>query len=293
MLPGARRQINISIVLLACFFALGVTPSLAQSVADIARQERERQKNLPRPSKHIYTNDDLQRSQILVPEDRGQIEADASDPSPVLDAEPGNATSESILKKEIPLGDVARHYRLLKRIQEIQQADRTDVLPGRKIKLASPSLKRPAMITVPKLHWKQPRLAPQPESRERVAPDDAGKIRINQGDSLWMLAARYLGNGTRWHEFLAANPQLKDPNLIRAGEWVRLPFEGSASLNGSVRVRKGDSLWKLAQLNFGSGLAWSCIAGANPAVPNFNRIYSGQMLTLPAHCAPPSGWRNH
>jgi nucleoid-associated protein YgaU len=293
MLPGARRQINISIVLLACFFALGVAPSLAQSVADIARQERERQKNLSRPSQHIYTNDDLERSHILVPEDRRQIEADASDPSPVLDAEPGNTTSQSILKKETPLGDVARHYRLLKRVQEIQQADRTDVLPGKTPEMASPSLTRPAMISIPKPRLKQLGLTPQPEPRERVTRDDDGKIRVNQGDSLWMLAARYLGNGIRWHEILAVNPQLKDPNLIHAGEWIWLPIEGSASLNGSVRVRKGDTLWKLAQLNFGSGLAWSCIAGANPAVLNFNRIYSGQVLTLPARCAPTPGWRNH
>lgn len=286
MLPGTKRQINISLVLLACIFTLGVAPGFAQSVADVARQERERQKNLSHPSKHVYTNEDLQRSQILVPEDRERIEADRKITTSLTDPQPNAVVTGAAPQQEIPLGDVARHYRLLYKLQEIQQADRSDVLPGTQPALATPSLTRPAIISVPKPHVKAPRLTRTPEFRERVTLDDASRILINKGDSLWMLAARYLGNGTRWHQILAANPQLKNPNLIRAGEWITLPLEGSASLNGKVRVRKGDTLWKLARLNFGDGLAWSCIAGANPSVPNVNRIYSGQILTLPARCTP-------
>ncbi|HEV2350342.1 MAG TPA: LysM peptidoglycan-binding domain-containing protein [Terriglobia bacterium] len=285
MLQGTKRQIDISLVLFAGIFILGVAPSLAQSVADVARQERARQKNISHPAQHVYTNEDLQRSQILVPEDRARIEVGRKAPASLTEPQPGTVTSGSSHAQEIPLGDVARHYRQLYQLQEIQQADKSDVLPGKKPALASPTSTRPAIIFIPKPRWTQPRHAVLPESGENVTLHGASRILINQGDSLWMLAARYLGRGTRWHKILAANPQLKNPNLIRAGEWITLPLGDSAPINGKISVRKGDTLWKLAQLNFGNGLAWSCIAEANPLVANANRIYSGQVLTLPARCA--------
>lgn len=286
MLPGTKRQINISLVLLACVFALGVAPSFAQSLADVARQERERQKNLSHPSKHVYTNDDLQRSEILVPEDRKQFEAAHKIPASLADPQPSDNAAGPRPPQEIPLGDVARYYRQLNRLEEIQHADKTDVLPETKPVLALPTLTPPATISIPKLRWKQPRPLTRPEPRENVTIENTNRILINRGDSLWMLAERYLGNGTRWHKILAANPQLKNPDLIRAGEWITLPLDESASFSGRVRVRKGDTLWKLAQVNFGNGMAWSCIAGANPTLPDVHRIYSGQVLTLPARCAP-------
>lgn len=286
MLPGTRRQVNISLALLAFMLTLGMAPGCAQSLADVARQAREHQRNLPHPSKHVYTNDDLQRSEILVPEDRREFEADRKIPASLADPKTDVQSAGPALPQEIPLGDVARHYRMIERLQEIQQADQTDVLPGKTPALATPTLTRPAIITTPKPHWKQPAQPHQSESQEYATLDNGNRILINKGDSLWMLAERYLGNGIRWRQILAANPQLKNPNMIRAGEWIALPLvaSASASLNGKVRVRKGDTMWKLAQLNFGNGLAWSCIAEANPSIPNVNRIYSGQVLSLPARC---------
>lgn len=286
MLPGTKRQINISLVLLACLFALGVAPSFAQSLADVARQEREQQKNLSHPSKHVYTNDDLQRSEILVPEDRKQFEAAHKIPASLTDPQPSIKAAGPRPPQEIPLGDVARYYRELNRLQEIQQADKTDVLPAAKPALAEPTLTRPEIFSIPPPHLKQASKHDEQESRKYFTLDNSNRILINRGDSLWMLAERYLGNGTRWHKILAANPQMKNPNLIHAGEWITLPLDESASFNGKVRVRKGDTLWKLAQLNFGSGLAWSCIAEANPTVPDVNRIHTGQILKLPARCNP-------
>ena len=286
MFPGTKRQTNISLVLLACAFALSVAPSSAQSLADVARRERERQENLPHPAKHVYSNEDMQRSEILLPEDRKEFEAAHKIPASLADPQPSIMAPGPRPPQEIPLGDVARHYRELNKLQEIQQADKTDVLPAAKPALGSPTITRPAIISIPKPHLKLPRQTYHPGYPTSETLDNANRILINKGDSLWMLAERYLGNGTRWSKILAANPQLKNPNLIHAGEWITLPLDEFPSFSGKVRVHKGDTLWKLAQLNFGNGLAWSCIAEANPSVPDSNRIYSGQILMLPARCNP-------
>lgn len=54
----------------ALFYA---SSSYGQSLGDIARQERERRKQEPRQSSYVYTNEDLRRSQILIPEDRERV----------------------------------------------------------------------------------------------------------------------------------------------------------------------------------------------------------------------------
>lgn len=46
---------------------------------------------------------------------------------------------------------------------------------------------------------------------------------IKQGDTLFLIAQRYLGNGQRYPEILDLNPQIYDPNLIRTGDLLELP----------------------------------------------------------------------
>ncbi|MDP2734666.1 MAG: LysM peptidoglycan-binding domain-containing protein, partial [bacterium] len=110
-------------------------------------------------------------------------------------------------------------------------------------------------------------------------------IRIESGDSLWKLASQYLGDGAKWRKFVEANPELSDPNRIRAGQQLRLPSRVAAPEVQQVRVQRGDSLWKLAQARFGNGEAWGCIVAVNPLIDDANRIYPGQLLTVPARCS--------
>ncbi len=112
----------------------------------------------------------------------------------------------------------------------------------------------------------------------------AESVVVRRGDSLWKLAARYLGDGAKWHAVLAANPQLSNPNLIQVGQQITLPHETSTQSASAHKVVRGDSMWKLAQNHLGSGMAWSCIAQANPRIADANRIYPGQILNIPSAC---------
>jgi len=48
-----------------------------------------------------------------------------------------------------------------------------------------------------------------------------------------------------------------------------------------VSVRAGDSLWKLAQQNLGSGNRWPELLAANPRIADPNQIRAGTQLNLP------------
>jgi nucleoid-associated protein YgaU len=109
-------------------------------------------------------------------------------------------------------------------------------------------------------------------------------VEVRPGDSLWKLAARYLGHGERWHEVAMLNPHLADPSLIRVGEWIQMPLQGPPEAR-QVVVQPGDTLWSVAQTALGSPLAFNCIAHANPQLQSADVIRAGQTLVVPEACA--------
>jgi nucleoid-associated protein YgaU len=71
---------------------------------------------------------------------------------------------------------------------------------------ARPSLAPPAAPTAPSIN-----------------PPSANQIRIQSGDSLWKLARRHLGSGSRWSDLLAANPAISDPLHLHPGAVLVVP----------------------------------------------------------------------
>src|ERR1700688_264987 len=117
-------------------------------------------------------------------------------------------------------------------------------------------------------------------------------IIVKYGDSLWKLAQINLGDGHRWHELAAINPGIVNPQHIVPGMPINIaataPVAPTAPSDSNVTVRKGDSLWKIAQEKLGFGGFWGCIAKANPVIRDADRIYTGQILAVPEACDSPS-----
>jgi nucleoid-associated protein YgaU len=116
------------------------------------------------------------------------------------------------------------------------------------------------------------------------AATESGTVQVQRGDSLWKLAQRYLRAGARWRELAKLNPQLEDPNLIRSGDLIRVPVPVPGEVK-KILVQPGDTLWSVAQAEFGRPLAFSCIAQANPQLQSVNVIRAGQTLVVPELCA--------
>lgn len=179
--------------------------------------------------------------------------------------------------------------------------------------LLSPNLSAPAKPSVsladaaphaPAAHTAPPAAAPKlllpskpalalPSPAPRAAPIapafsnlNANKVRIQLGDSLWKLARRHLGSGSRWNELLASNPTIADPNHIQPGSMLIVPATDlrSRAQPASVSIQTGDSLWKIAASQLGSGVAWPCILQGNPQLRDASRLRPGQVLVLPATC---------
>ena len=306
--------------------AFGASQCSAQDVAEAARQERAQKESKQKKSKHVYTEQELKRAQILTPEDRAQVEAKKNQPAPPSTEKSQEAVDAQSLSPDAPLGDVARRFRKQKQSQKLQQSaefhlpiddapalasPKPPVMPMRppvskpappRFAPYQPPVKR-SPFERPKIFFSAPALAmpsrppapppvrvtPSQPAAPIVAPAPAklNVVTVKPGDSLWKLAQQNLGKGLRWRDLLSVNPGIVDANHIVAGSQIYLPAAVS-SLRTATKftVRKGDTLSKIAQTQFGHAAFWTCIARANPAVHDANIIYEGQLLFLPASCKP-------
>ena len=136
-----------------------------------------------------------------------------------------------------------------------------------------------------------PSVLPAP-STPRVSLSSAipGKlimVTVKSGDSLWKFAASRLGNGRRWQELLALNPGLRNPGVLQMGSQIVVPSSiAPPSPPTKYTVRRGDTLWSIAQTQLHRGTAWTCIANTNPDLRDANLLHEGQVLLLPASCLP-------
>ncbi|MFQ5509976.1 MAG: LysM peptidoglycan-binding domain-containing protein, partial [Leptospirillia bacterium] len=122
--------------------------------------------------------------------------------------------------------------------------------------------------------------------------DSPARHTVQVGDTLSHISQAYLGNAGHWPQVAAANPWLSDPDLIFPGEVVTLPVDTAPIAMASAApdfkldashhmVQMGDTLGDIAQSHMGAASRWRQIAAANPWLSDPDRIFPGQVVTLP------------
>jgi LysM repeat protein len=318
---SGRLCLCVPAILFFLCASFGAAECYGQDVAKAALQERARKASHPKKSKHIYTEEDLKRTQILTPEDRAQFEARKNQPDPTTQQKPRESVDAQSLPAGAPLGDVARYFRKQKESQKLQRSAEFHLPFAAAPALASPKSSvqplSPAVSAsaLPRLAHPKPLVKRSPFARPnlviaappRVLPSQPPAIRVapsppitptapatqtklqivtvQRGDSLWRLAQLNLGQGHLWRDLLSVNPGIHDPNHIVAGSQIYVPAVVSAPVTATnYTVRKGDSLWGIARTQLGHGASWPCIAHANPGILTPNLIFPGLLLVLPDGC---------
>jgi nucleoid-associated protein YgaU len=245
-LRGGRRC-----ALLLLIAALMPVAGRAQDVAQAARQEKSRKASQGPRQSHIYTNEDLQKAEILSQDERTAMEArrkisdgpaenalaEAVSAKPALDR-PAIDDGEKMVASE-SLGEVARRYR---REKAVRQAERASAdLPASQFHLA---------VTTPVLAEIAPRgilsarasVLP-PAAKSRVRSSDAPRRRdpfARPGSGELEIANRPATNRSRatFANALPGGTAAKEtvaPNAGEAHAAVRTTNSGAHAAAGTTR----------------------------------------------------------
>ena len=108
--------------------------------------------------------------------------------------------------------------------------------------------------------------------------ENAGRtVTVRRGDTLWEIAQRY---GTTVSHLAALNG-IRNPDLIYPGQVLKLTGTpssgGTENMGRTVTVRRGDTLWGIAQ-RYGTTVSY--LTALN-GIRNPERIYPGQKIRLP------------
>ncbi len=132
-----------------------------------------------------------------------------------------------------------------------------------------------------------------------AAVQTGGTHTVQKGESLWTLSEKYYGSGFEWRKIAEANT-ITNPRSIEVGQRLSIPsgVQKGADISATATqfpkpymVAAGDSLWKIALAQYGTGFEWVYIAQENK-LQNPGVIYPGTVLQLPrphATLDPPGG----
>ena len=147
------------------------------------------------------------------------------------------------------------------------------------------------------------------ELKQKVEENQAGKTitetityTIQSGDTLWKIAAKYLGDGNQWRKILEDNKTvITNPNRIYVGQVIVINVtsngtvatvsatnaSGNNSLavnaeDGTYTVQAGDTMWKISKKLYGTGILWRRLFNANKdTISDASSIYVGQTIKIP------------
>lgn len=292
-------------VLLILMAALMPVVGRAQDVAEAARQEKARKAAQGARQSHVYTNEDLQKAEILSREESAVVEgrkknsdgASASTtttapPTKTVAAATTNDDKEKVGESE-SLGEVARRYR---REKELRQAERARAnLPASQFHLdvTTPALAEIAPrrvlsgpVTASALSVArsiQPRKSGASAKRDPFLRPELGRMEIAKRPAAMNeskpVSTNALISGTTAKEIVALNPSGVKA-AVRPGNNGADVLIVAPRTEGIVVVRTGDSLWRLSRQYSGAGAQWREWLAANPGIEE-KRLQPGMKLVRP------------
>lgn len=118
-----------------------------------------------------------------------------------------------------------------------------------------------------------------------IKDNDTGyqTVEIKKGDTLWGIAAKYLGSGSRYREIMSLNSLTSvtiHPGLVLSIPGTNASANEAAKKTKTYTVKKGDTLWDIAAKYLKNGSRYVEIMSLSKITST--TIHVGQVLTLPA-----------
>lgn len=118
-----------------------------------------------------------------------------------------------------------------------------------------------------------------------IKDNDTGykTVEVKKGDTLWGIAEKYLGSGSRYREIMSLNSLTSatiHPGLVLSIPGTNAKANEASKKTKTYTVKKGDTLWDIAAKYLKNGSRYVEIMSLSKITGTTIRI--GQVLTLPA-----------
>ena len=108
---------------------------------------------------------------------------------------------------------------------------------------------------------------------------DTGSYVVKKGDSWWKIAANEMGSGAKMNE-LAAYNGMTIKNTLMPGQVIKIPVVIKTSNYRTYTVKTGDSWWKIAANEMGSGAKYKSLMEYNNMSVN-DVLKVGAVIKIP------------
>ena len=288
-----------------------------QDLAAKPRQQKARKYTEAKPKSHVYTNDDLQKSQILTTPDRARVEArKKSAPSPQT-REPAPSLDSSAES----LAEVARRYRHEKAADAAEQASRPKPPSPFPMDLSQPTFATPAPVGPPlsaplapiapaskprpsrgplkRDPFSRPALSPSlstpipgPGPLIDVKPSPVAPPAEPFAPKHALIVAPTVVAGPAKPSIVSPPPAIRGmapskPPMVSQATPPRPPVPPTSSVRAAssrhsrIIVQPGDSLWTLSMRLLGTGSRWQDWLSVNPGLRDPQFIQPGTILVVP------------
>ncbi len=133
-----------------------------------------------------------------------------------------------------------------------------------------------------------------PDEGETAVPPQESETQtyvVRKNDSLWKIAQRFYGDGTKLSIILEANrAAIKNPDRLTVGQTLVIPplpdkkplvLAVQESVQRTHTVQKGDNLYRIAERYYGNSSKWRKILAANPTLKSEKDLRVGMVLIIP------------
>lgn len=120
------------------------------------------------------------------------------------------------------------------------------------------------------------------QSKSTTATSGYETYTVKKGDSLWKIAASYLGDGSRYKEIMTLNSLTSTtihPGLVLQIPCAKAKTNEAAKKTKTYTVKKGDTLWNIAAKYLKNGSRYVEIMSLSKITST--TIHVGQILILP------------